>query len=64
MNISRREMHLLPFPQILKSQPKPIKNILLHRLKSVLYIIVTIPNDHIQNKTPEGYHKTASGVHF
>ena len=38
-------MHLLPFLQILKSQPKPIENILRHSLKSVTNIIVTIPNN-------------------
>ena len=45
MDISQREMNLLPFLQILKSQPKPIENILRHSLKSVTNIIVTIPNN-------------------
>ena len=46
MDISRREMILLPVLQILISQPQPIQDILCHSLKSVTDVIIGITNNH------------------
>ena len=45
MDISRREMILLPVLQILISQPQPVQDILCHSLKSVTEVIICITNN-------------------